>query len=90
VSFGDWIFFGLTALGLIVLRKKMPDRPRPYKTWGYPVVPFAFFLISAAVVVNVFVSSFAKSLIGSAIILAGLPLYYYSWKKEKTHGIRAR
>jgi len=87
VTFGDWIFFGLTALALIVLRRKMPDLPRPYKTWGYPIVPLAFFLISAAVVLNVFVSSFGKSLIGSAIILAGLPLYYGSWKKEKAHGL---
>jgi len=74
VTFGDWIFFGLTALALIVLRKKMPDASRPYRTWGYPAVPLLFFFISAAVVSNVFASSFVKSLIGTAIILAGLPL----------------
>jgi APA family basic amino acid/polyamine antiporter len=83
VTFGDWIFFGLTALALIVLRKKMPDLDRPYKTWGYPLVPVLFFLISAAVVVNVFVSSPAKSSIGSAIILGGLPLYVFFRKREK-------
>lgn len=78
VTFGDWIFFGLTALALIVLRRKMPDAPRPYKAWGYPLAPLAFLLISAAVVVNVFLSSLVKSLIGSAIILAGLPLFHFS------------
>jgi APA family basic amino acid/polyamine antiporter len=81
VTFGDWIFFGLTALALVVLRRKMPDAPRPYKAWGYPLVPLAFLIISAAVVVNVFLSSLIKSLIGSAIILAGLPLYRLSKKK---------
>jgi amino acid transporter len=81
VTFGDWIFFGLTALALIVLRKKMPDATRPYRTWGYPLVPLAFFVISAAVVINVFASALFKSLIGTAIILAGLPLYYFSWRK---------
>jgi APA family basic amino acid/polyamine antiporter len=80
VTFGDWIFFSLTALALVVLRRKLPDLPRPYRSWGYPVVPLVFFLISAAVVINVFFSSFVKSLIGSAIILAGLPIYFLTRK----------
>lgn len=82
VTFGDWIFFGLAALALMVLRKKMPLVPRPYKTWGYPVIPALFFLISAAVVLNVFFLSFLKSLIGTVIILSGLPLYLISRRKE--------
>lgn len=87
VTFGDWIFFGLTALALIVLRRKLPDAPRPYRAWGYPVVPLAFFVISAAVVANVFIASPGKSLIGSGIILAGLPLYHFLWKERTPHGI---
>jgi APA family basic amino acid/polyamine antiporter len=87
VTFGDWIFFSLTALALIVLRKKMPDAPRPYRAWGYPLVPLFFFLISAAVVVNIFISSFVKSLVGSAIILAGLPFYHFTRKKGNGHGV---
>ncbi len=78
VTFGDWIFFGLTALALIVLRRKMPDAPRPYKVWGYPVVPAVFFLVSAAVVVNVFAASFLKSAVGTLLILIGLPVYLFS------------
>lgn len=85
VTFGDWIFFALTALALLVLRRRMPDLARPYRVWGYPVVPAAFFLISAAVVVNVFISSPMKSLTGTAIIFGGLPLYFFSRRKEKTH-----
>jgi APA family basic amino acid/polyamine antiporter len=79
------MFIPLAALALIVLRKKMPGVERPYKTWGYPVVPLMFFLILGAVVVNVFVSSPAKSFIGSAIILGGLPLYIFFRRKEKKH-----
>jgi APA family basic amino acid/polyamine antiporter len=86
VTFGDWIFFGLTALALIVLRRKMPQAPRPYRAWGYPAVPILFFLISAAVVINVVLSSFAKSLVGLGIILAGLPFYGLSWKKRSADG----
>jgi len=87
VTFGDWIFFGLTALALIVLRRKYPDAPRPYRAWGYPVVPALFLLISAAVVVNVFVMSFTKSLVGLVIILAGLPLYAFTKARTRNHGL---
>ncbi len=87
VTFGDWIFFGLTALALVVLRRTMPDEPRPYRTWGYPAVPWIFFILSAAVVANVFISSPVKSLVGAGIILAGLPLYHFSWNKRSPHEV---
>ena len=44
VIFGFWIFMGLTVAGVIILRRKRPDLPRPYKTWGYPVTPILFIL----------------------------------------------
>jgi basic amino acid/polyamine antiporter, APA family len=87
VTFGDWIFFGLTALALILLRRKMPDAPRPYRVWGYPVVPAVFFLVSAAVVANVFAASFLKSAAGTLLILAGLPVYHFLRKQGAVHGI---
>lgn len=87
VTFGDWIFFGMTALGLIVLRKKLPDTSRPYRTWGYPWVPLVFSAVAFAAVINVFFSSFLKSLIGLLIILSGLPIYYWMRKKEDKHGV---
>ena len=83
VTFGDWIFYGFTAAALLVLRRTEPDIPRPYRTWGYPVVPVLFLLISVAVVVNVFVMSFVKSLIGLLIILAGLPVYWISRARRR-------
>jgi len=87
VTFGDWIFFGLTALGLIVLRKKLPDIPRPYRTWGYPVVPLLFSVVAFAVVINVVFSSFWKALIGMLIISAGLPIFYWTRRKEAKHEV---
>jgi APA family basic amino acid/polyamine antiporter len=83
VTFGDWIFYALTALALMVLRRSRPDLERPYKTWGYPVVPALFFLIAVAVVVNVYIQSPMKSLAGTAIILGGLPLFYLSRRKDR-------
>lgn len=82
VTFGDWIFFALTALALLVLRRKMPDLPRPYRVWGYPFVPFVFFIVSVGVVANVFVSMPIKSLAGSGIILLGLPLYWVLGRRK--------
>jgi basic amino acid/polyamine antiporter, APA family len=90
VTFGDWIFFALTALALIVLRHRRPDVERPYRVWGYPLVPGLFLLIAIAVVVNVFISSPVKSLVGTAIILGGLPIFYFSRRKEGLHGDQAR
>lgn len=83
VTFGDWIFYALTALALLVLRRTRPDLERPYKTWGYPVVPALFFIIAVAVVVNVYISSPLKSVAGTAIILSGLPLFYFTRKKDQ-------
>jgi APA family basic amino acid/polyamine antiporter len=83
VTFGDWIFFGLTALSLLVLRRKMPDLERPYRTWGYPLVPLVFLGVSAAVVLNVIVSKPLKSAAGTAIILGGLPIYAFFRRRKK-------
>lgn len=87
VTFGDWIFFALTALALIVLRRTQPGLVRPYRAWGYPVVPALFLLVSAAVVINVFLMSFGKSIIGLAIILAGLPVYFGARAMGKVQGL---
>jgi APA family basic amino acid/polyamine antiporter len=83
VTFGDWIFFGLTALALLALRKKSPALERPYKTWGYPLVPVVFLAVSVAVVLNVMISSPLKSAVGSTIILGGLPIFIYFRRKQR-------
>ena len=84
VTFGDWIFFGLTALALLVLRRKLPAVERPYRTWGYPVVPLVFSAISIAVVLNVIISAPLKSAVGSIIILGGLPIYAFFRRRERS------
>jgi APA family basic amino acid/polyamine antiporter len=81
VVFGQWIFFGLTVAAVIVLRKKRPDLPRPYKTWGYPVTPIIFILASVYLAVSALLNQFANAMAGLGIILLGLPFYYF-WKKR--------
>ncbi len=82
VTFGDWIFFGLAAVALIVLRHRLPSRPDTYRVWLYPFIPAVFALVSFAVVLNVFVASPVKSLLGTGIILGGLPLYALTKRKS--------
>jgi basic amino acid/polyamine antiporter, APA family len=81
VVFGQWIFFGLTVAAVIVLRKKRPDLPRPYKTWGYPVTPALFILAAVFISMNSLINEFRNAVIGLAIILLGVPAYFY-WKNK--------
>ena len=71
------IFFGLAGASVFVLRRKMPDAERPYRTLGYPVVPVLFLLVTAWLIVNTIVTSPVRSLTGIALIAAGLPIYWY-------------
>lgn len=79
VIFGFWIFMGLTVLGVMILRRKFPDRPRPYKTWGYPVTPILFILSSVFLTINSLLRAFWNSFAGLALIALGIPAYLI-WK----------
>lgn len=83
VIFGQWIFFGLTVAAVIILRKKRPDLPRPYKTWGYPITPIVFIVAALYISINSLITQFWNAMGGLAIILAGLPFYFY-WKVKNS------
>jgi len=83
VIFAAWIFYAMTAGAVIVLRKKWPDVPRPYRTWGYPLVPIVFIAASALLVLNTLVETPGDVLLGLLIILMGLPAYLF-WRKRGT------
>ncbi|HKX26503.1 MAG TPA: amino acid permease [Blastocatellia bacterium] len=77
VVFALWIFYGLVTSSVFMLRRKMPDVPRPYKTLGYPVMPFLFILIALWLVINTLINRPVESVAGLVLIGAGLPLYFY-------------
>lgn len=77
VIFASWIFYGLVTSSVFVLRRKMPDGPRPYRTLGYPVMPLLFVLVAAWLVVNTLVNRPVESVAGLALIALGLPIYVY-------------
>ena len=76
VIFGQWIFFGLTGAAVMVLRVKKPDLRRPYKAFGYPVVPVIFILSAAFISLNALLGSPRDTLIGLLIIFLGVPIYF--------------
>jgi APA family basic amino acid/polyamine antiporter len=81
VIFASWLFYGLVTASLFVFRRTMPDTPRPYRAWGYPVVPLIFVFATAALLINTFVASPREALRGVALLAAGLPLYWY-WARR--------
>lgn len=81
VIFASWILYGMTAVSVIVLRKKRPDLSRPYRTIGYPTVPVLFVAGAACVVVSTLLNSPRESVMGLVLILSGLPFYFY-WKRH--------
>jgi len=81
VIFPSWIIYGMTAAAVIVLRKKRPDLPRPYRTIGYPVIPILFILGAFAFIVSTLRDSPRESLLGIGLILLGLPFYWY-WRRR--------
>jgi basic amino acid/polyamine antiporter, APA family len=80
--FGAWIFLGLAVLGVFILRKKRPDLPRPYRTWGYPVTPAVFVLAALFILTNTIVKSFWNSFAGLSLIALGIPAYLY-WHRKR-------
>jgi APA family basic amino acid/polyamine antiporter len=75
VVFASLAFNALTVVGMIRLRRTRPDMPRPYRTWGYPVVPAAFLLGAAFFLVNILVGDPADACIGLGLVALGVPAY---------------
>lgn len=71
-----WVFYAVTVTTLFVLRRSMPDAPRPYRAWGYPVVPVLFLLAAVYLAVNTLVATPGRALAGLALMASGIPVYW--------------
>jgi APA family basic amino acid/polyamine antiporter len=83
IIFAVFVFYGATAFGVFILRKKMPDANRPYKVWGYPIVPAIVILFSAALFVNTIATQPREAGIGMALMLTGVPMWFWFKRKKK-------
>ncbi len=81
VIFASWLFYGMTTASLFVFRRKMPDAERPYRAWGYPIVPVLFLLVTGWLIVNTFIATPAQALTGVALMALGAPFYWY-WTRQ--------
>lgn len=83
VVFGSWIFYALVSSTIFVFRRKYPDMERPYRAFGYPVVPIVFILVATWLLFETVRSNPSNSLIGLGLIALGLPVYYYLTSRER-------
>ena len=75
--FAEWLFYMLTATTVFVYRRRRPDAVRPYKVWGYPVLPGIFVVCATAVLISSYASNLRGSLMGTGLILLGLPVLWW-------------
>jgi len=82
IIFAVFIYYGATALGVFILRKKMPDAPRPYRVWGYPLVPAIVIIFSAVLFINTIFARPREAAIGMVLMLTGVPLYFWFLRRR--------
>ncbi|MBV9294586.1 MAG: amino acid permease, partial [Acidobacteriaceae bacterium] len=81
VIFGNWVLYLMTALSVFVLRKKAPDLPRPYRVFGYPLVPVLFVGMAAFLLVSTLQTRPRESVMGLVLMGLSVPFYFY-WKNR--------
>jgi APA family basic amino acid/polyamine antiporter len=81
--FAEWLFYLLVTSTVFIFRRREPNTPRPYRVWGYPVVPALFIAASTVLLYYTFIASVTNSLLGLLVILAGIPVYMrFAAKKQ--------
>jgi APA family basic amino acid/polyamine antiporter len=84
IIFAVFVFYGATALGVFILRKKMPDAPRPYRVWGYPVVPAIVIIVSVGLFINTIAARPREAVFGMVLMLTGVPMWYWFNSKARS------
>lgn len=82
VVFASFLFYGLSAVGVMVLRRREPNLPRPYRSWGYPFTPLVFTGFAAFLIINTTIEQPVDTLIGIGLLAVGLVFYYgFGWHR---------
>ncbi|MCU1319785.1 MAG: amino acid permease-associated region [Edaphobacter sp.] len=74
--FGEWLFYAMTASTVFIFRRREPNTLRPYSVWGYPILPALFILAAVVLLLFSFADQPVNSLVGTGVILLGIPLHY--------------
>jgi len=79
-----WFFYALMVLGVLLLRAKRPDLPRPYRMWGYPITPVLFLIVAVAFIANSMIEQPGPSLAAFGLIAAGVPVYFlWGYRRDR-------
>jgi APA family basic amino acid/polyamine antiporter len=85
--FAEWLFYMIAASTIFVFRTREPDVPRPYRVWGYPVVPALFVICAAVLLYYTFIdklhTSVAGTLVMTCVIFAGVPVYWWFARRRQ-------
>lgn len=82
ISFVAVLFYALTVLGIFILRKRRPDIERPYRAFGYPVLPLIYMILAIVFCVALIIQKPGYAGWGLTIVLLGIPLYFLAGKKD--------
>jgi basic amino acid/polyamine antiporter, APA family len=83
--FAEWLFYMIAGSTVFVFRRRDPDAVRPYRMWGYPIVPALFLAVAAALLCYTFANDWPNSGYGLLVILAGIPVFaWFSSQRGKT------
>ena len=83
--FAEWLFYMIAGSTVFVFRSREPDAPRPYRMWGYPLVPALFVAVATALLLYTFKNNWPNSAYGLLVILAGIPFFaYFSSRRRPT------
>jgi basic amino acid/polyamine antiporter, APA family len=80
--FAEWLFYMVAASTVFRARRREPEAPRPYRVWGYPLVPSLFVLAAGVLLYYTFRGNWPNSGYGSLVILAGIPVFYVFARKR--------
>jgi basic amino acid/polyamine antiporter, APA family len=83
--YSEWIFYALCTAAILILRRRRPDLARPYRTWGYPVVPLIFVAVALLILVDTLIQRPADALWCIGLTGSGIPAYFL-WKAWQARG----
>jgi APA family basic amino acid/polyamine antiporter len=79
--YAAWIFYGLTSLGVAIMRRRLPNTERPYRMWGYPATLFLFVAVAFGFVLNTLIATPGPAIAGTLLIATGAPVYWFTRRK---------
>ena len=84
--FAEWLFYMIAASTVFIFRRRDPQAVRPYRVWGYPVVPALFVLAATVLLYYTFTDNLRNSALGCLVILAGVPVFYAFARRRTNEG----